>query len=189
MRSAVPRVLLGIFVTAATAVAQPQAVTVVGTIEATVNGEPRSWYQIELGSGDSATPMSSWARVMPTIYDVTIQGFVEERFVLEGALAISLSLSGGLPSDCPCRYDENTASILFLIGGSMTDSMYVSYEGGDVAVVIDVFEPAGDETYRVEGSFEGTLPFVADPGAGPDLDDVVDIEGTFDIARLPRETY
>lgn len=186
-----PGVLAAFLVVAATApaVAQPQASTVVGTIEATVDGEPRTWYQIELGSGDSATPMSSWAQVMPTIYDLSLQGFAEPRFLLDGAIAISLSLTGDLPSDCPCRYDGNAASIVYLVGGSMTDDMYVSYEGGEAAVVIDTFEPAGDEAYRVAGSFEATLPFVADPGEGADLDDVVVIAGSFDIARLPRETY
>lgn len=171
------------------AAAQPQAATVVGTIEATVDGRARSWYQIELGTGDSATPLSSWRQVTPSVHDVTLQGFAEPRFVLDGALAISLSLSGSLPNDCPCRYDGNAASILYLVGGSMTDRMYVSYEGGDAAVVIDVFEPSGDEAYRVEGSFEATLPFVADPAEGPDLDDVVEIAGRFAIDRLPRESY
>lgn len=166
-----------------------QEPVVLGTIDATVDGEAQRWYQIELQGDEDTTPLSSWSRIGPTTYDVTLQGFIEPRFMLERTIAISLSLVGGLPTDCPCRYDTFSSSIVYLVDGSMTERLYVSDEGGDSVVVIEAFEPAGDGTYRVEGRFEASLPFVADMRAGPDRDDVVDIVGGFVVDHLPEETF
>lgn len=169
-----------------------QGVTVIGTIDATLDGEEHRWYQIELSNAGVATALSSWARVRgpsdrPASYDVTLQGFLEPRFLLERAIAISLSLTGSLPADCPCRYDDFSASVVFLEAGSMTDGLYVSDLGGAATVVIETFEPVGGEAYRVEGSFAASLPYVPDIDTGPDLDDVVEVAGRFAVERLPRE--
>jgi hypothetical protein len=164
-----------------------QDATILGTIDGTVDGEPVQWYQIELPGPGGATPLSSWSSPFAGIHEVTLQGFQEPRFMLEGAIAISLSLTGGLPTDCPCRYDAFSASLLYLSEGSMTESLYVSDEGGDASVVIDVFEPVGEDAYRVTGSFEARLVFVRDLASGPDPDDAIDVAGTFTIEPLPRE--
>lgn len=177
----------------ASAAAFGQEVAVLGTIDGRIDGEPQRWHQIALQGSEGTTPMSSWSRVpsrtMPTIYDVTLQGFIEPRFMLERTIAISLSLIGSLPSGCPCRYDTYSASIVYLVEGSMTERLYVSHEGGDAVVVIDRFEPVGNGAYHVQGTFEASLPFIADLRGGPDPNDVVDIVGEFEVDRLPQEAF
>ena len=100
--------------------------------------------------------------------------------------------TSGTPSNRFSRLPDEKSSTTTgssVVGGSMTDRMYVSYEGGEVAVVVSVFEPVGAEAYRVEGSFEASLPFVPDPNEGADLENVVDLAGSFAIDRLPSDAY
>ena len=168
--------------------ASAQDATVIGTIDATLDGEPMSWYQIEIATDEGPAPLSTWSNVMMTIYDVTLQGFLEPRFMVDRTLAISLSLTGGLPEGCPCTFDDFSASVLYLSGGSISGDLYASdEEGGTATVVIDVFEPVGDGAYRVEGTFEATLVYVESFAAGPDPDDTIRIVGDVVVERLPED--
>jgi hypothetical protein len=177
-------VLLALVVGAASA----QDATVIGTIDATIDGEPVSWYQIEIATEEGPAPLSTWSNLMMTIYDVTLQGFLEPRFMVDRTLAISLSLTGGLPEGCPCTFDDFSASVLYLSGGSISGDLYASdEEGGSATVVLDVFEPIGDGAYRVEGSFDATLVYVESFAAGPDPDDTIEIAGDFVVERLPED--
>lgn len=168
--------------------ASAQDASVIGAIDATLDGEPMRWYQIEIATDEGPAPLSTWSNLMMTIYDVTLQGFLEPRFMVDRTLAISLSLTGGLPEGCPCTFDEFSASLLYLSGGSLSGDLYASDEGGGTAtVVIDVFEPVGDGAYRVEGSFEATLVYVESFATGPDPDDTIEIVGDFVVERLPED--
>jgi hypothetical protein len=187
VRRVVHRMLLAAgLLTALTLPALAQDATVLGTIEGTVDGEPRSWVQIEVPGQDGPQPLSSWANSFMTVHDVTIQGFAEPRFLLQDALSISVVDSSGLPTDCPCTYDETAASVLYLSSGSMTEDLHMSDDGGSVRLTFDVFEPIGEGVYRVEGSFEATLPFRESPLASPDLERAIEVAGTFTVDRLPE---
>ena len=181
-------------VAAAFGVASAQATTesgttIVGTIEAAIDGEPVTWYQIEVDSPEGPAPASSYTNIMMTLYDVTLQGFIEPSFSFDRTISINLSLFDGLPEACPCTFADFQASMLYLSGGTLTGDFYTTDEdGGTATVVIELFEPLEDGAYRVEGSFEATLVYVESMSAGADPDDTIRIEGVFVLERLTETT-
>ncbi len=178
-------VILALVFSAASA---QETATVIGTIDATLDGEAMTWYQIEITTPEGTASASTWSNIAMTLHNISLQGFVEPSYALDGALAISVSLMDGLPEGCPCTYADFEASVLYLSSGSMFSDLYTSdEEGGAVTVVIDVFEPIGDGVYRVEGSFEATLVYVESMTAGADPDDSIEIVGDFVVERLPEE--
>jgi hypothetical protein len=126
-------------VTPAPSAGWAQQAAVTGSIDADVNGEPRSW-----------------VRIVP-------------------------------PSDRPRTHDGSVASLMDLSQGSLSENLDLSDEGGDARLGIDRLEPVEEGAYRLEGSFEATLPFRADVTSPPDPDDVVEIEGDVVVERLPED--
>lgn len=177
-------VLLLLFVGLAVAQAQnAQDATVIGTIDATLDGEARTWYLLEFATDDGPQATATWSSIMGMVVSVSLQSHPEPRYQIENALALELSLRS-LPSDCPCDYGSEQVSAMYWPESSMLANVHVSDAGGSAQATVTTFEEIAEGVYRLAGTFSAELPLLPQMNAEPDMSQVATIEGTFVVERL-----
>ncbi|MEX2501771.1 MAG: hypothetical protein WD336_05295 [Trueperaceae bacterium] len=158
---------------------------VLGTVDATIDGEPGTWYALGYDAGDGEEDATvHYQLLFGSMFSLQIQAHVEPRYQLEGTLALQGSSFAGVPSDCPCTLSEPEAS--YWSTSAMLEDVYmVDRDAPDAEVILDAFEPIGDDAYRAEGSFRVVVHRYASVMGPPDLDDTLVLEGTFSVDRVP----
>lgn len=162
-----------------------QDATVIGTIDATLNGEAGTWYLLEFATDEGLQPTATWTSIMGTMLDLSLQAHPEQRYVVENALSLTLSLFS-TPSGCPCSYGPDEVSVMHWPESSMFENVHSSDDGGTAEATITDFEEISEGVYRVEGTFSAEMPLVPEIGQAPDLSQVATIEGSFVVERLPE---
>jgi hypothetical protein len=159
------------------ATASAQDATITGTIEGRVGDAAKTWYALQFdveGELQDTVEVEDYGFQV----DVTIQAHVEPRFLMREALVIGAgfdSLTG-----CPCT--ATYVEVFYLGEGSMFSNVYKTEEG---TLVVETATPLGDGRMRLVGSFEFEASFHADAFGEGDPNDVVTIEGTFDVEGGP----
>lgn len=166
-------------------VAHAQEATVIGTIDATMNGEAGTWYLLEFATDEGPQPTATWTSIMGVMLDLSLQAHPEQRYAIENALSINLSLFSS-PSGCPCTYGPDEVSVTFWPGSSMFENVHSSADGGTAEATITVFEEIAEGVYRLEGTFSAEMPLIPRLGQEPDMSRVAVIEGSFVVERLPE---
>lgn len=152
---------------------------VTGSVSATLGGEERTWNTLALPTDEGTQGTATWSSIMGTVLTVSIQAHAEPRYAIEHAISIEVTTSGTMPPACPCTFHD--ATLTYWSTGSMFRDVY---SDDAASVVIDAFEPNGDGTYRVAGSFVGTLAYHASVQAEPDTSRTLPIEGRFEVDAL-----
>lgn len=158
-----------------------QDVDVVGVITGSIGGEERRWSALGMETGEGYESTAYWMSVMGAITTISIQGHAEDRFAVEGALAIELTIFGPLPTECPCAIPE--AEVLYWPTSSMFESLYVT-DAADVTLTL--VEPLDGDAFRIEGAFSATLLFQEGMMDEPDPSETLDVAGTFVVERLRK---
>lgn len=154
--------------------------TVTGTVDAVVNGEARTWYTMLLEAESTGQPTATWSDDMFTNF--SIQAHPEKRFSVEGALSIEF-MTFKFPEACPCTFPDATVTIW------ATSSMFNNfYEDSYATLTLTSIEPLGNDVFAIEGSFSANLVFWASLGSEPDPNNTLEVEGTFAIEHMPRES-
>ena len=158
---------------------------VTGTIQATLGGEERSWNTRGFETPDGYQATSSWSLISDIAASLALQGYTDDSFQVEEILSVEFASLGGFPNDCPCTFAH--AEVGYWTTSSMFGDVYLTDEG---EVTLTSVEQLGEDTYRIEGTFRGTLTFeedVVDDISDPD--NTLEVEGSFVIERLVRFTY
>ncbi len=160
-----------------------QQAEVIGNVEGTVNGEPASWYLLEVATEEGPQATATWSSIMGVMYDVSLQAHPERSFAIEDTISISFSLFA-LPDGCPCSYGSDEVEVMYWTTSSMFQDFHSSADGGSVEATIDAFEEVAEGAYRLEGTLSAELPFVPGIGQEPDPSQGLTIEATFIVDRL-----
>jgi hypothetical protein len=161
------------------ATASAQDATITGTVEGLVGDAPKTWYALQFdveGDLQDTVEVEDYGFQV----DVTIQAHVEPRFFMSEALLISAGF--GSLADCPCSPDY--VEVFYLAEGSMFSNVYKAETG---SLIVDSATPLGDGRVRLVGTFAFDAAFHADAFGEGDPDDVVTIEGTFDVEGAPLQ--
>ena len=145
-----------------------------GTIQGTLGGEERTWYTIRQETPEKTANTAEWSVMPADIYAISIQGHREERFAVEGTLNLEFTFFG-LPEECPCTPGD--AHIIYFATSISQDL----YEAEDPEVTLRELEVVDDETLRLAGEFRATLYYRADMMSELDLDESLEVEGTFEV--------
>lgn len=177
-------VLLAALALAFPAVAAAQTV-VTGQMTATFDGEERTWHLLEHQSSARTQTSSSMGAIETfrgRTYSLNLQGQAEERFGVEGSLA----LGGMLESldDCPCGLD--LTDLIYFTSSSSSSSMFSAiYKAIESEVSVETIERIDEGVYSVSGSFRAVLGWIEDTRQGdPDPSRTVTVEGTFAADRV-----
>lgn len=176
------------------AVQRPETPGVLGTIEATLDGESRTWYVVEGTARTGPYASAAWIDAGDGGRVVSISGYDDERPPIDtfeadmeagnlsfgdydgSAFVLSVTVGdGGEPFSVELGESSN-AMVAYLPQASPNMSgMYTSTSG-----VVDVTDSSFDaETSRLSGTFSGTLRQMQGDGE-------LQIEnGRFDIGRVP----
>ena len=143
-----------------------------------LDGEDRSFYFISVARGDQMAMTASFVdhKRLPSL---NFQAHPEPRFTTTDVLSVSGSWFGG--------YSEGKSltdiEILFLPKGMSEPHYTTDQVEGDPTLTLDSFEIDG-ETGQVAGEFSGKMCRVAKLYEAPDLDDCMDITGTFETPLM-----
>src|SRR5690606_40723451 len=112
------------------------------------DGEERTWHLLEHQSSARTQTSSSMGAIETfrgRTYSLNLQGQAEERFGVEGSLA----LSGMLESldDCPCGLD--LTDLIYFTSSSMFSAIYKAIES---EVSVETIERIDEGVYSVSGS-------------------------------------
>lgn len=174
------RLVGGLFLLLILATAPAQS-TPTGTVEATVDGASRTLSTMLFEGESSGLPTATWQDVMGMFAMVSIRAHPEEHYTTEGTLSIEFTDLTGVPSDCPCTYAD--ATVMLWTTSAILEDVYMD----DAAeVVVTSLEPLGDDVYALRGTFAADPVLYPSIPSGPDPDERITIEGTFEIDRLPR---
>ncbi|MDZ7708214.1 MAG: hypothetical protein U5J97_10070 [Trueperaceae bacterium] len=165
--------------------ARSQEGTVIGTIEATLNGEAGTWYVLEFATAEGPQATASWSSIMGVMLNLSLQSHPQRRYALEKTLSLEFSLYSP-PSDCPCSYGSEQVSAMYWPESSMLQNVHVSDAGGSAEGTITTFEEISEGVYRLEGTFSAEMPLLPQMNAEPDMSQVATIEGSFVVERLPE---
>lgn len=165
--------------------AHAQDATVIGTIDATLNGEAGTWYFLEFATEEGPQATATWSSIMGMMLDLSLQAHPEPRYAITNALSLNLTLFS-TPSGCPCAYGPDEVSVMHWPGSSMFENVHMSDDGGTAEATVTVFEEIAEGVYRLEGTFAAEMPLVPALGQAPDLSQVAMIEGSFVVERLPE---
>lgn len=161
-----------------------------GTIEARLDGEPRTWTTYAYPeSAEEGIPASANYVPFPGGYvEGSIEGYPEgaTRDSVEGLLDISFELDA-LPSDCPCTF-EDPFHVMYFAEDDIFGTVYASSQGGSVRITFERFEVDEDDVVTAEGTMEAELGFMpGENGVDEDADwpASMRLEGTFSTRILP----
>ena len=161
------------------ATAAAQEATITGTVEGRVGDAPITWYALQFdveGDLQDTVEVEDYGFVV----EVTIQAHVEPRFFMTEALVISASFAS--LEGCPC--EASAVELFFLAEGSMFSNVYRADEG---TLIVETATPVGEGRVRLTGSFAFAAAFHADAFGAGDPDDVIALEGTFDVEGAPLQ--
>lgn len=145
-----------------------------GRIEATLNGEARTWYTLTM-TRDGETDASARFSTNQFTSDLHLQGHPQPSFTSTDVLSIDLRYSGKYqPGAAPME-----AEIMYLPAGMKPPFWTSSQTGTPVSVTFEDLSLDG-ETGRAAGTFTATLCMMQTLGGDPDTSQCQPIEGRFD---------
>lgn len=149
-----------------------------GRIEATLNGEARTWYTIALTHGGE-TDASATFSAAPQVSDLHLQGHPRPSFTTGDVLSIDLMYIGNVgPGAVPM-----SAEVTYMPTG-MTPPIWTSLpDGSGTTVAFDTLDLDGDIGHAA-GTFAGTVCLVETVASDPDPTRCQRIEGRFDTQVL-----
>lgn len=162
-----------------------QSARTLGTIEGTLGGEPRTWYALDFGGQGDIESTASFTDFGFGMMVLSLVANPEQRFMVEGALSIDVTVMGGL--DCPCVFDD--AEVVWWSTSSMFSELFVSDEPGWARVTITRWEQRDEGVFVLEGEVEAELAFLAGITADPDGDRTLRLEATFRIDEVHEEAF
>lgn len=162
-----------------------QSARVLGTIEGTLGGEPRTWYALDLAGPDGSDPTASVTDFGFGLLSISIVAKPEQRFMVEGAISIDITVMGAL--DCPCVFDD--AEIVYWSSSSMFSDVYLSDEPGMARVTITRWEQVADGVFALEGEVEAELVYHEGVFAEADESRTLRLEASISIGEVPEETF
>ena len=163
-----------------------QGVRVLGTIDGTLGGEPRTWYALDYGlDADEAQPTATFSDFGFGFLSLSIVANPEQRFMVEGAISVDITAMAGL--DCPCVFDD--AEVVYWSGPSMFSDLYVSDEPGRARVTITRWEQVSDGVFALEGEVEAELVYREGIFAEPDGARTLRLEASIAIGEVPEEVF
>lgn len=160
-----------------------------GTLEATFQGEERTWttYEYPETEEEGVPASANYVPFPGGLMEGSIDGYPEGavREDIQGTLSIGFMLEG-MPEGCPCRFEDWT--ILYFADQDYFGDVYVSSEGeGFSTFVFDRFERQEDGTLVLEGTVEAALDFY--PGenseAEPGEKEPIRLEGDLSTKVVP----
>lgn len=162
-------------------VAGPAAAEEFGRIEATLNGEVRTWYTIALSRGGARDASATFSAGRFTS-DLHLQGHPRASFTTTDVLSIDVMYQGEYrPGAAPIG-----ASVMYMPTG-MTPPFWTS-EGTDTPVSVAFEELTLDGgAGRAVGTFSATLCLVEAIAGDPDSGRCQPIEGRFDTGILVED--
>jgi hypothetical protein len=171
---------------ALTSMALAQGVRVLGTIEGTLGGEPRTWYALDYGLGpEGPEPTATYSDFGFALLSISIVANPEQRFTVEGAISIDITAMAGL--DCPCVFDD--AAVVYWSGSSMFSDLYVSDDPGRARVTITRWEQVSDGVFALEGEVEAELVYLEGLAAEPDGGRTLRLEAVIALDEVPEEVF
>lgn len=163
-----------------------QETTVIGTIDASLNGQAATWYLLEFATDEGPQATASWSSIMGVVLSVSLQAHPERRYAIEDTLSLELTFFTP-PSDCPCSYGSDAISVMYWPESTMLENVHSSDAGGNAETTVTVFEETADGVYRLEGTFSAEMPLLPRMNQEPDMSQVATIEGSFVVDRLPEQ--
>lgn len=148
----------------------------VGSIDATLGGEDRSWNVLrgETERGPASTSIYQTRDAFGSaVHMLTLNAHTGTRPTTRDMISLSINTTEALET-CPCTL------------GNQTIEYFVSFSEvyrANAEIVLERFEPAGDGWYEAAGRFSGTLA-PAEESGGAQGGEPMPIEGTFDIERV-----
>jgi len=145
-----------------------------GRIEATLNGEARTWYTLSLTQGGQTDASATFSTGSFTS-DLHMQAHPRPSFTSTDVLSIDLMYQGAYqPGAAPMDIE-----IMYLPTGMQPPIWTSASTGTPVSVTFDELSLDGD-VGRAVGAFSATLCMVETIGADPDTSQCQPIEGRFD---------
>ena len=166
-------------------VVHAQEATVIGTIDATLNGDASTWYVVEFATDEGPQATASWSSIMGVMLTVSLQAHPEPRYAIEDTLSLDLSFFSP-PSGCPCSYGSDEVSVMHWPESTMLENVHSSDADGSAEATVTVFEEIAEGVYRLEGTFSAEMPLLPRMNQEPDMSQVATIEGSFVVERLPE---
>ena len=147
-----------------------------GKITAEIDGTQRVWSVITVTRGDESMISASF-NGSNRLASLSLQGHPEPRFTTTDVLSVEGMWFGGYSADKPVTDVE----IIFMPEG-MSNPFYTSDQVPEQATItLDTLD-VGETEGRATGSFSGKICRVAKLYEEPDLDDCINLSGTFDTA-------
>lgn len=149
----------------------------VGSIDATLGGEDRSWNVLrgETERGPASTSIYQTRDAFGSaVHMLTLNAHTGTRPTTRDMISLSINTTEALET-CPCTLGNQT--IEYFVSFSEV------YRSRDAEIVLERFELAGDGWYHAAGRFSGTLA-PAEESAGAQGGEPMPIEGSFDIERV-----
>jgi|GEM_PF-655075 len=156
-----------------------------GSVDASLDGEPQRWFLLEYTDEGVSDSMATFTEFAPGFVLVSLQAHEEERYTLQGTLTINMTLMGSFDA-CPCPVDD--VEMMYFTGTSMFSDVYLSEDVGTVSLTLTRFERLSDERIAIAGEFDATLVFAASVMGEPDPETTIRIVGTFETDELRQET-
>ncbi len=158
-----------------------------GTIHATLGGEERVWHTVITEGPGVRVNTADWSffDMGSQFYAFGLAGYpgtavtIDDVQTTEGRFELTFMFFGDLPADCPCTVE---ASIAYYTSDSITKNKYVNEE---VPVTLTEFRPVDETTFAMAGDFAGTLAFEKDSLSDPNLEDTLDVSGSFEATLEP----
>jgi len=163
-------IVAALVVTAHPGVAQES----IGSITATIDGEPLEWTTLAGGDGDE--DYNTYLRDHAGILDVSLMGFQPGPVSMRGAVQITFVMMPG-------ANEPLDASVIYLPEGMRRSWMSLDSE---TPVMIDHLEVTGSGG-EVQGRIAGRICFKESLFAEPDTDQCKTIEGRFASSLPPPQ--
>ena len=161
------RARYGFALTGAALLALP-GLAVADTLEGAIDDEGRQWYILK-ADGEST---ANFSEHMPGMLGINIQGHAEDHFVVEGSIAVSITMMDGKPIGGP--------EVSYFPDAGMFP-MYTST--GDGEWHLETVEVDGD-TATVTGTYSGQLALVESMQDEADTENTVAVDLRFDVTAL-----
>lgn len=155
-------------------VAIPASADEFGRIEATLNGEARTWYTLTLTLGGQTDASATFSTGSLTS-DLHMQAHPRPSFTTTDVLSIDLMYRGAYQPGA----DPMDVEIMYMPTGMRPPFWTSSSTGTPVSVTFDELSLDSDVGHAT-GTFSATLCIVEALGADPDTSQCQPIEGRFD---------
>lgn len=152
-----------------------------GRIEATLNGEARTWYTLTMARGEQAHASATFSTSRFSS-DLHLQGHPRPSFTSTDVLSIDLMYRGEYQSGAA----PMEAEIMYLPTGMRPPFWTSNQTGTPVSVTFEELTLDGD-TGRAVGAFTATLCMTEVITDNPDTSQCQPIEGRFDTQVMIEE--